>query len=47
VGAGRMRGRNHIKTPQNTPKANVLLSVLRKFDLNLDAFGVSTGAVEL
>jgi hypothetical protein len=46
-GAGRMRGRNHIKTPQNTPKANVLLSLLRKFDVNLDAFGVSTGAVEL
>jgi hypothetical protein len=46
-GNGRVRGNRHIKTPQNTPMANVLLSVSQKFDVKQDTFGVSTGAVDL
>jgi hypothetical protein len=46
-GAGRTRGRNHIKTPQNTPMANVLLTLGQKFDVAQNAFGVSTGTIEL
>jgi hypothetical protein len=46
-GAGRMRGKAHIKTPQGTPMPNVLLSLLHKFDVMEETFGVSTGTVEL
>jgi hypothetical protein len=45
--AGRTRGKNHVKTPQNTPMANVLLSVSQKFDVAHESFGVSTGTIEL
>ena len=46
-GAGRVRGNRHIRTPQNTPMANVLLSISQKFDVAQDQFGVSTGTVDL
>src|SRR5688572_233419 len=46
-GSGRMRGNRHIRTAQNTPMANLLLSVAQKFDIAQDKFGISTGAVEL
>jgi hypothetical protein len=46
-GAGRTRGRNHIKMPQNTQAANALLGLLHKFDVAQESFGVSTGAIEI
>jgi hypothetical protein len=45
--SGRVRGNRHIKMPQNTQMANVLLNVSQKFDVAQDAFGVSTGTVGL
>jgi hypothetical protein len=46
-GAGRIRGKNHIRTPQGTPAANLLLSLGHKFDAEQDTFGVSTGTIDL
>ncbi|HET9663416.1 MAG TPA: DUF1552 domain-containing protein [Burkholderiales bacterium] len=46
-GAGRVRGNRHIRTPQGTPMANLLLSLSHKFDVAQDTFGVSTGTVDL
>jgi hypothetical protein len=46
-GAGRVQGNRHIRTPQNTPMANVLLSLSQKFDVAQDTFGVSNGTVDL
>jgi Protein of unknown function (DUF1552) len=46
-GAGRIRGKNHVRTPQGTPAANLLLSLAHKFDAEQDTFGVSTGTIDL
>jgi len=46
-GAGSVRGNRHIKTPQNTPMANVMLDLSQKFDVDHKTFGVSTGTVGL
>jgi len=46
-GNGRVRGNRHIRTPQNTPMANLLLSLSHKFDIAQDTHGVSTGTVDL
>jgi len=46
-GAGQIKGDRHIVARERTPNANLLLSVLDKFDLALDRFGVSTGRIEL
>jgi hypothetical protein len=41
--SGSVRGNRHIRTPQNTPMANVLLNVSQKFGVEQTSFGVSTG----
>ncbi len=41
--AGKMKGGQHIKYPNDTPAANLLLSILDKADINLDSIGDSTG----
>jgi hypothetical protein len=46
-GNGRVRGNRHIRMPQGTPMANLLLSLSQKFDVPHDTFGVSTGTIEL
>jgi len=46
-GAGSVRGNRHIRTPQGTPMANVLLSLSQKFGVDQTTFGVSTGTVDL
>jgi hypothetical protein len=46
-GSGRVRGNRHIRTAQGTPTANLLLSLSQKFDVAHEAFGVSTGRVDL
>jgi hypothetical protein len=46
-GSGSVRGNRHIKTPQNTPMANVMLDLSQKFGVDHKAFGVSTGTVGL
>jgi hypothetical protein len=46
-GSGRLEGGRHIRTPDGTPFANLLVSVLAKLDVPVAAFGDSTGAVEI
>jgi hypothetical protein len=46
-GNGRIRGNRHIKTAQNTPMANLLLSLSKKFDIAEETFGISNGMVDL
>jgi len=40
---GKMKGGKHIKYPNDTPAANLLLTILDKADVNLDAIGDSNG----
>jgi hypothetical protein len=46
-GAGRLKGGRHIKAADDTPFANLLLTVLDKLDVPTSAFGDSTGALEV
>jgi hypothetical protein len=41
--AGRMKGGRHIKCPQDTPMANLLLSILDKAGVHQESIGDSTG----
>jgi hypothetical protein len=45
--AGQVRGNRHVTMPQQTPMANLLLSVARAFGVEQERFGVSTGTVDL
>lgn len=40
---GKMKGGSHIKYPNDTPAANLLLNILDKGDIHLDSIGDSTG----
>ena len=44
---GRLKGNWHVKTPDGTPMANAMLSVLHALDVDVPAFGDSTGALDL
>jgi Protein of unknown function (DUF1552) len=44
---GRLAGNLHIRTTDDTPMANVWLSVLQKLGVETEKFGDSTGALEL
>jgi hypothetical protein len=46
-GAGRLQGGRHIRVPDDTPAANLLVAVLGKLDVPVEAFGDSTGALEI
>jgi Protein of unknown function (DUF1552) len=41
--AGRMKGGRHLKYPENTPMANLLLTILDKAGVHEDSVGDSTG----
>jgi hypothetical protein len=46
--SGKVAGNQHVMTPEGTPMANVMLSVLRKLGLeDLESFGDSTGEVAI
>jgi len=45
--SGRHKGGKHIRTPKDTPMANLLVSVLAKMDLQEEKFGDSAGAIAL
>jgi hypothetical protein len=45
-GAGHLRGGRHIRYPKETPLANLHLTLLDKFSVNLDRIGDSTGRVD-
>jgi hypothetical protein len=46
-GAGRLRGGRHIRAAEDTPFANLLVTVLAKLDVPIESFGDSTGALEV
>jgi len=46
-GAGRVKGNRHVVAGEETPMANLLLSVSDTFGSQLDRFGVSNGRVDL
>ena len=41
--AGRMKGGRHLKYPEDTPMANLLLSILDKAGVHQESIGDSTG----
>ena len=43
--AGRMKGGRHLKYPENTPMANLLLTILEKAGIPQDSVGDSTGTL--
>ena len=42
-----MKGNRHLKYPKGTPLANLSLSLMDKFGVNLERFGDSTGELDL
>jgi hypothetical protein len=44
---GTLKGNLHLKCPDGTPMANVLLTMLHKLGVNLKSFGDSTGELEI
>jgi hypothetical protein len=44
---GRLKGNLHLKAADGTPMGNALLSVLHALDVDVPAFGDSTGALDL
>jgi hypothetical protein len=42
-----LKGNRHIKYPKGTPLANLSLSLMDKFGVNLEKFGDSTGELDL
>jgi hypothetical protein len=41
--AGKIKGGRHLKYPENTPMANLLLTILDKAGVHQEAVGDSTG----
>jgi hypothetical protein len=46
-GTARIQGGRHLKYPENTPIANLYLTLLDKLGVQLESFGDSTGRVDL
>jgi hypothetical protein len=46
-GSGTLKGNLHLRCPQGTPMANVLLTLLRKLGVEQDSIGDSTGTVAI
>ena len=42
-GAGKMKGGKHVRYPEGTPMANLLLTILDKAGIHKDSVGDSTG----
>src|SRR5690606_15927567 len=45
--SGKLTGGRHIRAGEGTPMSNLLLSILHKLDVPAEAFGDSTGTVEV
>src|SRR2546425_1955160 len=45
--AGQIKGNRHIQAPNETPLANLMVSLANKFDCDIDKFGISTGHVDI
>jgi hypothetical protein len=46
-GSGTLKGNLHLRCPQGTPMANVLLTLLRKLGVEQDSIGDSTGTIAI
>ena len=46
-GSGRLQGGRHLRAADDTPFANLLVSILAKLDVPVESFGDSTGAVDI
>jgi len=46
-GAGRLKGGKHLKYSADTSNANLLLTILDKFDMPIDKIGNSTGKLQI
>ena len=46
-GAGQIKGGRHVKSPLDTPLANLHLTLLDKMGISVERFGDSTGKIEL
>jgi hypothetical protein len=46
-GAGQLKGGRHLRYPDDTPTANLFLTLLDKLEIPLENFGDSTGRLEL
>ncbi len=46
-GAGQIKGGRHLRYPDDTPTANLFLTLLDKLEIPLENFGDSTGRLEL
>ena len=44
---GGVRGNNHVKVADETPMANVLLTMMNKLGMNMDHLGDSTGVINI
>jgi hypothetical protein len=44
---GALKGGLHLRCPDETPMANVLLTMLRKLGANAESFGDSTGELAI
>jgi hypothetical protein len=43
--SGRLAGGRHLRHPRHTPMANLLVAMLDKFDVPVEKFGDSNGAL--
>ena len=46
-GSGQLKGGRHLKFPERTPMANMLLSVMEKSGIHMDRLGDSTGTLDI
>jgi hypothetical protein len=46
-GSGTVKGNNHVKVADETPMANVLLTMMNKLGMNMDHLGDSTGVINI
>ena len=46
-GGGRVKGNRHLVTPENTPMANLLLTLAQMNGVDGDRWGVSRGTLDL
>ena len=44
---GRVKGNRHVRTPDGTPLANVLLTMMNKLGVSMDRIGDSTGQIAI